>query len=178
MLQLQTEKTPIQIIEEAKQNYNINKFVGLFSGGKDSLAVCHYLWRKQYLDEVLYCDTGIKAHENFEFVLSTCNKYNWKLNVVSPKQGETYQDFVRKFGFPHSGIHSAIMGYLKWHIRKWAKDKRLFIFSVCFVSGRRKKESKRRMKLQKYIEKPEKNILVCSPLFYWSKFGNISNVII
>lgn len=165
MLQSQTEKTPDQIIEEAKQNYNINKFVGLFSGGKDSLAVCHYLWRKQYLDEVLYCDTGIKAHENFEFVLSTCNKYNWKLNVVSPKKGETYEDFVRKFGFPHRGIHSAIMGYLKWHpIRKWARGNQ----DVCFVSGRRKKESKRRMRLQKYIEKPEKNILVCSPLFYWT----------
>jgi hypothetical protein len=51
-----------------------------------------------------------------------CDKYNCKLNVVSPKQGETYEDFVRKFGFSRSGIHSAIMSYLKWHpIRKWAR---------------------------------------------------------
>ena len=33
MLQSQTEKTPDQIIEEAKEKYNITKFVGLFSGG-------------------------------------------------------------------------------------------------------------------------------------------------
>ena len=45
--------------------------------------------------------------------------------------------------------------YLKWHpIRKWAKVNP----GVCFVSGRRKKESKRRMRLQKYLEKPEKHI--------------------
>lgn len=174
MLQYQIEKNPEQIIKETKQNYNITKFVGLFSGGKDSLATCHYLWKEQYLNEVLYCDTGIKARENFEFVLSTCNKYNWKLNVISPKRGETYEDFIRKFGFPHSGIHSTIMGYLKWHpIRKWARENP----GVCFVSGRRKKESKRRMRLQKYVERPEKNILMCSPLFYWNyiKSNNIES---
>ena len=160
MLHYQKEKNPEQIIEETKQRYNITKFVGLFSGGKDSLAVCHYLWKKECLNEVLYCDTGIKARGNFEFVLSTCHDYKWKLNIVYPKVGETYEDFVRKFGFPHSGIHPSIMGYLKWHpIRKWARENQ----GVCFVSGRRKKESKRRLRLQKYIEKPEKNILLCSP---------------
>ena len=51
MEQYQIEKTPNQIVEEAKQKYDITKFVGLFSGGKDSLALCHYLWRKQNLDE-------------------------------------------------------------------------------------------------------------------------------
>lgn len=66
---------------------------------------------------------------------------------------------------PRSGIHSAIMGYLKWRpMRKWARENP----GVCFVSGRRKKESKRRMRLQKYIDKPEKNMLFCSPLFYWN----------
>jgi hypothetical protein len=71
--------------------------------------------------------------------LSICDKYNWKLNIVSPKTGETYNDFVRKFGFPHRGIHSAIMGYVKWHpIRKWARANP----DVCFVSGSGKRKAR------------------------------------
>jgi len=112
----------------------------------------------------LYCKTGISTKENFEFVKKQCDKHGWKLNIVEPLPHETYEDFVRKFGFPKQGIHSAIMGYLKWHpIRKFVRENK-----VLLISGRRKKESKRRMKLSQYIENPEKNMYICAPLFFWT----------
>jgi len=141
------------------------KYVGLFSGGKDSLVVCHYLWKQKKLNEVVHCRTGIGTHENLDYVKSTCSKFGWKLNIIEPKEGETYQDFVRKFGFPHEGMHSAIMGYLKWHpLRKFGRDN-----ECIFVSGRRKKESKRRMRTVKHeLEKVEKHMTFYSPLMDWT----------
>ena len=159
-----TNIQPCLIVQEAKNQYQLDRIVGLFSGGKDSLTICHYLWTQGLLNEVLYCDTGIKVKDNFEYVKQTCDKYKWRLNIVHPLPHETYEIFVKRFGFPRNGIHSAIMGFLKWHpIRKWCRENK-----VLLVSGRRQKESKRRMRLSKYIEHPEKNIYICSPLFYWT----------
>lgn len=161
---------PEEIIEQCIEKYNVKKFIGLFSGGKDSLTVCHYLSEKLgLLDEVLYLRTGIGTRENFEYVLETCNKYNWKLNVLDPKPRFTYESFVKRFGFPHNGMHSAIMGFLKWfQIRDFARENKNK--GICFVSGRRKKESARRkrMKSNMPFEKPESNIILCSPLYYWT----------
>jgi len=140
------------------------KYIGLFSGGKDSLVACHYLWTQCKLVEVLYCKTGIGLKENFDYVVSTCQKYDWILNIVEPKENETYEDFVRKFGFPHQGMHSAIMGYLKWHpLRKFARDK-----DIIYVSGRRQKESKRRMGKVKSEYETTENIKFYAPLFDWT----------
>lgn len=161
---------PLSIIEDARKKYGIKKFIGLFSGGKDSLAVCHYMHSQKVMDEVLYLRTGIGVKENFEFVLDTCNKYKWKLNVMDPKPQFTYEVFVKRFGFPHSGIHNAIMGFLKWfQIRQFAKDHK--DECIAFLSGRRKKESARRkfsIKSMYAIDKPEKNIVMVAPLFFWT----------
>lgn len=170
--------SPIEIIEKAKEKYNIKKFIGLFSGGKDSLSVCHYVATKlKMLDEVLYLRTGIGTKENFEFVLETCNKFGWKLNIADPKPQFTYEKFVERFGFPHSGKHSAIMGFLKWYqLRQFARDHKGE--NIAFISGRRKKESKRRLKMKSLLpyENPETNIIFCSPLYYWTN-NDIKNYI-
>jgi len=140
------------------------KFVGLFSGGKDSLVACHYLWKQGKLNDVLYCKTGIGLKENLDFVKGQCSKFKWNLNIVEPKQNETYEDFIRKFGFPHQGMHSAIMGYLKWHpIRKWNKEHQGYVF----VSGRRKRESKRRMRTVKGRYEETEGMIFFSPLMDW-----------
>jgi 3''-phosphoadenosine 5''-phosphosulfate sulfotransferase (PAPS reductase)/FAD synthetase and related enzymes len=142
----------------------LSKYIGLFSGGKDSLTACHYLWNRDKLDEVLYCKTGIGLDENVDYVIKTCDKYNWKLNIVEPKENESYEDFIRKFGFPHQGMHSAIMGYLKWHpLRKFARGK-----DIIYVSGRRRKESKRRMGKVKGMYETTENIRFYAPLIDWS----------
>jgi 3'-phosphoadenosine 5'-phosphosulfate sulfotransferase (PAPS reductase)/FAD synthetase len=101
-----------------------------------------------------------------DYVKDTCQDLGWKLYVVEPKRGQSYEDFVAKFGFPHSGIHQVVMGFLKWFpIRKFAKEHG----GVTFVSGRRPKESKRRMRIAKaQFEHPEKWISLESALFTWS----------
>src|SRR6185312_14666193 len=119
------------------------KYIGLFSGGKDSMAACHLMWEKGLLKEVLYAKTGVGLPENIEFVENITKEYGWKLHTVEPKQNEHYEDFLRKFGFPHQGMHSAIMGYLKYHPwRAWSRQNP----GYTLVSGRRINESKRRSK--------------------------------
>src|SRR6185436_13375766 len=80
-------------------------------------------------------------------VRDTCQKFGWKLYICEPKKGETMEDFVRKFGFPHQGIHNAIMSFLKYH--PWRKFNRDNGRNLTYFSGRRKKESKRRSKIVK-----------------------------
>lgn len=158
-----------QIVEQAQQQHGVKKFVGLFSGGKDSFVTCHFLSKLGVLDEVLYCNTGVAVPENLLYVLSTCKMFGWKLNTVSPKDGEKFEDFVRKFGFPGQGAHSMVMGYLKWHpMRTWARQHRQEQFA--FVSGRRAKESNRRgaiMSKSGTIEHTEKMTFI-APLFHWT----------
>lgn len=141
--------------------------MGLFSGGKDSLVTCHYLWKLGLLNEVLFCHTGVGVKENFQFVLETCNKFGWKLNVVYPKTGETFEDFVRKFGFPKQGAHNIVMGFLKWHpMRRWYREHQSE--GIALVSGRRKKESQRRAKM-KSMKDPislEEMMLFVAPLYH------------
>ena len=156
------------ILSQAKSQFNVNKFIGLFSGGKDSLVACHLLSQMGVLDEVLYCKTGIGLEENFDYVLDTCNKYGWKLNVELPKF--SYEDIIKKMGFPGEQMHYAVMGYLKWHsIRRFEKKRRSE--KIGFISGVREKESKRRFKTHKaQIERPEGDKQLCfiKPLFHWS----------
>ena len=137
------------------------RYVGLFSGGKDSLVACHFLGVR----DVLYCRTGIGLDDNVEYVRSTCEKMGWHLNVVEPKEGESYEDFIRKFGFPRQGMHSSIMGYLKYHpMRKFARENP----DVVFVSGRRRGESVRRRRIAKMQDENVDGMRFYAPLLYWS----------
>ena len=158
-----------------QKNYLVNglteqELIGLFSGGKDSLTACHYLWKQGKLDEVVYCNTGVGL--NFKYVLETCNKFGWKLNVLQPKEGESFEDYIRKFGFPHNLNHLGVMGYLKWHpMRTWYNQQKKLGRDITLISGRRKKESARRkrMKSMKEYEKTE-GMKFYSPLFNWRTF--------
>lgn len=76
------------------------EYVGLFSGGKDSTVACHSVNVKK----VVYCKTGVGL--NLDFVKDFCQSMGWELIVLEPKIGESFEDFVRKFGFPHVGMHN------------------------------------------------------------------------
>lgn len=138
------------------------ELVGLFSGGKDSLVACLVAGVK----EVVYCRTGVGLNE--EYVKEICQRFNWKLNIVEPKNGESYEDFVRRFGFPHSGIHNTVMGFLKWHpIRKWYYEQKKLGRNITYISGRRKLESARRKKM-----KTNKEHLVMDGMKFFSSIFN------
>ena len=126
------------------------EYIGLFSGGKDSLVTCHKAWKDGLLGDnpkVLYCRTGVGLNE--EYVKEICSKFGWELIIVEPAPHETYEIFVKRFSFPHEGMHSAVMGFLKWHpMRKWYNQQKKLGRDIIFLSGRRKKESKRRMRMK------------------------------
>jgi 3'-phosphoadenosine 5'-phosphosulfate sulfotransferase (PAPS reductase)/FAD synthetase len=144
------------------------EYIGMFSGGKDSLVACHKFSKERGLKEVVYCDTGVGL--NLEYVKNTCKKFNWKLNIVKPLPKETYEVFVERFGFPHQGMHSTVMGFLKWHpIRKWNREQKKAGRKIIFVSGRRKNESKRRLRM-----KSNKELITTDGMTFYSYIYNLS----
>jgi len=149
------------LLEYHAQDERQEEKVVLFSGGKDSLVA----GLVENVKEAAYCNTGVGL--NFNYVLETCNKLGWKLNVVFPKPTETFEIFVKRFGFPHQGMHNAVMGFLKWHpIRKWANEQDR---DILLISGRRKKESKRRMKMKSNKQYSEmEGMRFYAPIYNWT----------
>lgn len=140
----------------------------MFSGGKDSLVACHKAWKAGLIKEVVYCRTGVGLNE--DYVKSTCKKFNWKLTIVEPAPHETFERFVERFNFPHEGMHSAVMGFLKWHpIRKWTREQKKEGRDIVFISGRRKKESARRMRMKSNKEK-----VTTEGMTFWSYIFNMT----
>ena len=139
--------------------------VGLFSGGKDSLASCHYAKVKK----VVYCHTGIGL--NFDYVLKMCDKLGWNLTVLYPKENEDYESFIKKFGFPHYMMHSGVMAYLKMHpLRKYFYEQTRLGRTIIWISGRRKAESARRKRMvsNKTARSHFDGMDWYSPLFEWN----------
>src|SRR5574342_276135 len=127
-------------MQESREKYQIKREIGLVSGGKDSLVTCVVSGVK----EIIYLKTGIGLKENYEYVKMISERFDWKLIVLEPLPQRSYEDFVRRFRFPHQGQHNSIMAFLKWYpLRKFAKEHK--DEGLAFISGRRKKESKRRM---------------------------------
>ena len=148
----------------------MTEYIGLFSGGKDSLVACHKMWKEGKLDTVLYCRTGVGLNE--DYVREMCKKFNWKLIIVEPAKHETFEIFVERFSFPHQGMHNTVMGFLKWHpMRTWHRQQKKLGREIIFISGRRKKESKRRMRM-----KSNKEILTTEGMTFWSVIFNMETV--
>ena len=128
------------------------EYIGLFSGGKDSLVTCHKAWKDGIMNEVIYCRTGVGLNE--DYVKETCKKYGWELTIVEPAKHETFEIFVERFSFPHQGMHGAIMGFLKGHpLRKWNREQKKLGRKIIYLSGRRLSESARRKRMKSNTEK-------------------------
>ena len=87
------------------------RFIGLFSGGRDSLVSCHKANIELGMQEVIYCETGVGL--NKEYVIDICKKLGWKLNIIKPFVGFGYEDFIKRYGFPRPTSHTWIMHRLK-----------------------------------------------------------------
>ncbi len=147
------------------------QYVGLFSGGKDSLVACLVARVK----EVVYCKTGVGLNENY--VIETCKKLGWKLNIIEPKELE-YELFVNQYGFPRPTSHTWIMQRLKlnplkkWH-RQESKKRNLIL-----ISGIRIKESHRRTMIYKNDKKLDESngMIFFKPLLNWSNLAVINYI--
>lgn len=135
-------QTPIEIINQALDK-GITDFYCLLSGGKDSMAVTHFMSRnfEENFKGVVYTMTGMGLRESRYFALSVSDYFKWNLSFTWAKKN--YVDWVLEHGFGGRGIHNRVMALLKsmsWRQFSVEHD----VDKMAFISGVRKKESKRR----------------------------------
>ena len=111
----------------------------LVSGGKDSMTLAHVLASRDWLRGCIAFDTGIAIPEWRDFLTTECARQNWPLQVLDTSV--TYEDIVRRYGFPGPGLHGVYMNLLKGRaLRQFAKEGR----GSLLASGVRIGESRRR----------------------------------
>lgn len=175
-----TKSTPKQIIEAAIEQYNPIKVVLLFSGGHDSLVSTHI--SATILDDlgIDYCvyhgDTTIGIPETQDFVRRVCDQYRWKLEIRKPpKKKDTYEELIKRFGFPgpnklsHQIMYRclkerALSAFVTYELKTNSKSRE----NVLLITGVRKMESKIRMGYKETISKDGSKIWA-TPIFYFSK---------
>jgi len=143
-----------------------------FSGGKDSLIATHLAYneiKKHELKipiEVIYVDTTLGLPEVIDYVKETCKFFKWKLRILRPKK--SFWELASKWGMPTPK-------------RKWCRRllklqpmldyvSNLGIERVCFITGIRRNESKKRNKLPRVIKREFKNVISYNfaPILDWS----------
>lgn len=150
-------QTPEQIMEEAIEKYNLDSLYVLFSGGKDSVCVAHFI-ATNYPEKFAGCvftNTGLGSQETRKFVLSYCREMGWKLYMTwATTEKDRFYNQVMKYGFGFAGNHRQWMAALKFHSWRAFMIEKLKDEKACFVSGVRKKESKKREKVSGYTKTP------------------------
>ena len=156
-LQYKRELEPKEIVSMAIKQYSLEKLYVLFSGGKDSVCVLHFI-ATNFPDKfagAVFTNTGLGSQETRKFVIDYCKKMGWKLYLTYPQENERFQKIMLKNGFATPGSHRIWMGYLKYHawyyFSKWRKKENE---KMAFISGVRKKESRQRAKIKGYARKP------------------------
>lgn len=164
-----------EILQRALDEYSpvVKVYVG-FSGGRDSLAVTHWVMNNAPEGAgVFHLNTGIGIKRTREYVRETCREYGWPLTEVRAKEdcGWDYRELVKKHGFPGPAGHGMMYRLLKERgIRKLVRDtKTKRNQRVAIVTGIRKDESKRRGNYDdSVIDKIDAQIWV-NPIYHWSR---------
>lgn len=134
-------------ISEALDNHDC--LIPLLSGGKDSMTVTHHAFTrfKKYCKPPVFINTSVSVLATRHFVLNEQKKHGWGLQMLYPRI--TFKEYVIDYanGFPSKGNHRFVMGYLKyWPMKKWFQTLLGEGLKPIYVSGVRKRESKRRTK--------------------------------
>lgn len=138
------------------------KFYSLYSGGKDSTVCTAVLQESGMLAGVVTIRTGIAAPDWEPFIVQSCKDHGWPLEIFETQ--ESYDDLVRKYGFPGPGMHGTYMNYLKGRgIREFKKVHP----EGALASGVRKSESARRFRGTKEWSVFE-GVPVYAPIMHWT----------
>lgn len=159
------------IVAEAMTHNPVAIRVG-FSGGRDSLAVTHWMMTNVPGCEVFHCNTGIGIEATRQYVRDTCKEYGWPLHEIRAKEdcGQDYDAIVKEHGFPGPFGHRMMYSRLKERpireLVRRAQTKRGD--RVILATGIRHEESVRRMR---YAGKEVNQIggqVWVNPIYWWS----------
>jgi len=160
-------------MDEAIEKYGPIKIFGGFSGGGDSLALCHWLMSNYPDAGLFHIVTGIGIPETQEFVVDACRHHGWPLTIIRAKEhcGQDYDAIVRAHGFPGPASHQFMYRRLKERaVEKLLRDtKTKRSDRVLFATGVRQDESARRMGYGgQEIRKVKAQIWV-NPIYWWTR---------
>ena len=139
------------IVQRAIDEHNPVALRVGFSGGRDSLAITHWMMTHYPETQVFHCNTGIGIERTREFVRQTCKDYGWPLIEIRAKEdcGQDYDAIVKSHGFPGPDGHRYMYSLLKERpIRKLVRDAKAGHKRrdcVLIAAGVRHDESVRRM---------------------------------
>lgn len=134
----------------------------LYSGGKDSSTVAHYLASRNQLAAVVTLGTGISAPGWFDFVHQTARDQGWPHEHYDTPI--SFEALVEKLGFPGPKAHTIFMNQLKGRALRAFKKRHP---TAILASGIRRQESKRRMGSAQEYSLFE-NVPVWAPLINWT----------
>lgn len=116
----------------------------MFSGGHDSYCACYIASQHNKFDgNVYHIDTGIGSRATRNFVEMVCKDEGWKLNVL--KSPHTYEERIRKSGFPGPAMHSYVYHGLKERCVNMITRNGGRHHKTILITGARAAESIRRM---------------------------------
>jgi 3'-phosphoadenosine 5'-phosphosulfate sulfotransferase (PAPS reductase)/FAD synthetase len=164
-------KSPAEIITEAMTHKPVAIRVG-FSGGRDSLAITHWMMANVPGCEVFHCNTGIGIERTRQFVRDTCKAMGWPLHEIRAKEdcGQDYDEIVKKHGFPGSYAHKMMFTLLKERpIRELVRRLQTKRGQrVMIAAGVRHDESVRRMGYAGAEVTRNGSLVWASPIYWWS----------
>jgi phosphoadenosine phosphosulfate reductase len=137
------------------------RLYALFSGGKDSITMTHYLASLDQLAGVVFIDTGISVPDLQSHIEDVCRKFSWPLETF--RTSCDFEEWVIKYGFPQWEGHRWIVSALKGRaIRKFKKAHP----REELASGVRLDESTKRFGSAKILSLWE-GVRVHSPILNW-----------
>lgn len=164
---------PVEIVTSAISKFNPVAIRVGFSGGRDSLAITHWMMNNFPGCKVFHCNTGIGVEATREYVRQTCKEFGWPLIEIRAKEdcGMDYDSIVLEHGFPGPDGHQYMYSRLKERsIRKMVRDAKKGhprSSKVLIATGIRKDESHRRAR---YVGR-EINLvggqLWVNPIYWW-----------
>lgn len=138
----------LDVISQAVEEHKPSHVFALFSGGHDSLASTHVAAQHPAFCAAVHINTGIGIEETREFVRETCKREGWPLLEYKAREG-VYEQRCLRYGMPGGPQHEYVYHVLKSEqIQRLIREHKTHRHDrIALVTGVRRQESTRRMKL-------------------------------